>query len=116
MVDTSKLVGERLAEFEQDRAESNRRYGHAFSVVLSHTSAIELEEFWRLLSPAKALEPPDGGITISERRNPMVGGWPSEFAHPRTSSAFEGRNPMALATGGRDERANGSKPAALTGC
>ena len=96
MVDTSKLVGERLAEFEQDRAESNRRYDHAFSVVLSHTSAIELEEFWRLLSPAKALEPPDGGGTISVS-NPVVGGWPSEFAHPRTSSAFEGRNPMALA-------------------
>ena len=49
MVDTSKLVGERLAEFEQDRAESNRRYDHAFSVVLSHTSALELQEFSKLM-------------------------------------------------------------------
>ena len=50
MVDTARLSGERLAEFETDKAESNRRYDHAFSVVLSHTSTMELQEFWRLFT------------------------------------------------------------------
>eukprot|EP00935_MAST-01C_sp_MAST-1C-sp1_P002222 g2222.t1 len=50
VVDTAKLRGDRRAEFERDREESNRRYDHAFAVVLSHTSAVELEEFWRLFS------------------------------------------------------------------
>ena len=50
MVDTAKLRGERLAEFERDRVESNRRYTHAFDVVLSHTPAAELLEFWKLFT------------------------------------------------------------------
>ena len=50
MVDTAKLRGERLAEFERDRVESNRRYTHAFDVVLSHTPAVELLEFWKLFT------------------------------------------------------------------
>ena len=49
VVDTARLSGERLAEFERDREESNRRYNYAFGVVLSHTSALELQEFSKLV-------------------------------------------------------------------
>ena len=41
-------MGERLAEFEQDQSESNRRYDSAFEVVLSHTPAAQLRDFSRL--------------------------------------------------------------------
>ena len=50
VVDTTKLHGKRRDEFERDQAESNRRYDQAFSIVLAHTSPIELREFWRLFS------------------------------------------------------------------
>ena len=73
-MDTSSLVGERLAEFERDRAESNRRYNHAFQVVLSHTSVVELDEFWRLFATAS-----DQGLGGDE-----------------TDLDFVGENPMAL--------------------
>ena len=46
VADTTKLEGSELAEFEQDREESNRRYNEAFDVVLSHTSTDELDAFW----------------------------------------------------------------------
>ena len=49
MVNTARLSGERLDQFERDREESNRRYDYAFSVVLSHTSALELQEFSKLV-------------------------------------------------------------------
>ena len=58
MVDTARLSGERLADFELDREESNRRYDHAFEVVRSRTSRVELDEFWRLFSaPSMTLAP-----------------------------------------------------------
>ena len=69
MVDTAKLTGERLAEFDRDRKESNRRYDHAFQVVLSHTSAVELEEFWRLFSKPTAL---DGDQVTFAFSNPIL--------------------------------------------
>ena len=56
IVDTAGLTGERLAEYDRDRTESNRRYDEAFKVVLSHTSALELQEFWKLF----AMKPSDG--------------------------------------------------------
>ena len=37
IVDTAGLTGERLAEYDRDRTESNRRYDEAFKVVLSHS-------------------------------------------------------------------------------
>ena len=83
MVDTARLSGKRLAEFERDREESNRRYDHAFNVVLSHTSAIELKEFWRLFAATSAitLDPHD-----------------TDFAfHSNPTMTFEGENPLALA-------------------
>eukprot|EP00935_MAST-01C_sp_MAST-1C-sp1_P002848 g2848.t1 len=48
VVDTPALSGDRLAEFERDREESNRRYDYAFQVVLSHTSSVELNAFWSI--------------------------------------------------------------------
>ena len=50
VADKTELRGERLAEFNRDREESNRRYNNAFEVVLSHTSAVELEEFRKLFA------------------------------------------------------------------
>ena len=106
MVDTAKLSGERLAEFERDREESNRRYDHAFEVVLSHTSAVELEEFWRLFATSSGtLDPHDANPAFHS--NPMAEGWSKSvvggevtdlggvFANP--TSTFEGENPLALA-------------------
>jgi hypothetical protein len=43
---TSQLQGKRQAEFEQDKAESNRRYDEAFQDVQAHTSETELGVFW----------------------------------------------------------------------
>ena len=43
--DTEDLHG----EYERDMAESNRRFDQAFRQVLSHTSALELQEFSKLL-------------------------------------------------------------------
>ena len=40
-------TGDRLAEFEADKAESNRRYDAAFAVVQSHTTPAEQDAFWR---------------------------------------------------------------------
>ena len=74
MVDTARLSGKRLAEFERDREESNRRYDHAFQVVLSHTSALELEEFWRLFATSSiTLDPHDADTAFHS--NPMAKGW-----------------------------------------
>jgi hypothetical protein len=56
IVDIAGLTGDRLAECDRDRNESNRRYNEAFKVVLSHTSALELQEFWKLF----AIKPSDG--------------------------------------------------------
>ena len=36
-------------EYERDMAESNRRFDQAFRQVLSHTSALELQEFGKLV-------------------------------------------------------------------
>ena len=65
VVDTAKLSGERLANFERDREESNRRYDHAFNVVLSHTSALELQEFSKLVGLGQGLAVPGGARTGS---------------------------------------------------
>ena len=46
IVDTSTLSSEKRAEFEEDKAESNRRYDAAFSTVLSRTSDAEMASFW----------------------------------------------------------------------
>ena len=46
VVDTSTLSSEKRAEFEEDKAESNRRYDAAFSTVLSRTSDAEMASFW----------------------------------------------------------------------
>ena len=43
--DTDDLHG----EYERDMAESNRRFDQAFRQVLSHTSALELQEFGKLV-------------------------------------------------------------------
>ena len=43
--DTDDLYG----EYERDMAESNRRFDQAFRQVLSHTSALELQEFGKLV-------------------------------------------------------------------
>ena len=67
MVDTARLSGQRLAEFERDREESNRRYDHAFAVVLSHTSAVELDEFWSPFSTTS--------VSSEVHSNPMGKGW-----------------------------------------
>jgi hypothetical protein len=58
IVDTAGLVGERLAEYDRDRTESNRRYNEAFKAVLSHTSALERQEFWKIL----AMKPSGGEV------------------------------------------------------
>jgi len=47
VVKTSALTGDGLAEFEADKAESNRRYDAAFAQVQSHTTPAEQEAFWR---------------------------------------------------------------------
>ena len=106
MVDTARLSGERLAGFERDREESNRRYDHAFNVVLSHTSAVELEEFWRLFATSSIMLDPHDADTAFHS-NPMAKGWSKSvvggegadlgdvFANP--TSTFEGENPLALA-------------------
>jgi hypothetical protein len=48
VVDTLKLQGAQLDQFVADKRESNRRYTAAFEVVLMHTPAAEMSEFWRL--------------------------------------------------------------------
>ena len=84
MVDTAKLRGDRLAEFERDREESNRRYDHAFRVVLSHTSAVELEEFWQLFSSSTdQLE--GGGSAEGERGKGAAASDHFGFENPMTS-------------------------------
>ena len=104
VVDTAKLRGDRLAEFERDRVESNRRYDHAFAVVLSHTSAMELREFWKLFAAPSSRASVNvdlgagtcaglsstGGI-LAAAENPM-------FAHPR------GRNQQTALDGAEHER------------
>ena len=80
MVDTTKLNGNRRAEFERDREESNRRYDHAFRVVLSHTSSYELKEFWRLFSTSQ-----------QEPNNPAGG---DSWSASRKGSKFDISNPM----------------------
>ena len=100
MVDTARLSGERLADFELDREESNRRYDHAFAVVLSHTSAVELDEFWRLFSTTS--------VASEVHSNPMGKGWSNsvlggegadigEMFESPAAPTFEGENPLALA-------------------
>jgi hypothetical protein len=54
VVDTTKLHGERLNEFAAHQQESNRRYNAAFEVVLLHTPAAEMSEFWRLFGEDEA--------------------------------------------------------------
>ena len=50
MIDCDNLEGERLAEYERDMQESNRRFDQAFRQVLSHTSQLELREFGKLFT------------------------------------------------------------------
>jgi hypothetical protein len=63
------LTGDRLVECDRDREESNRRYDEAFKVVLSHTSTLELHEFWKLF----AMEPGDGAAQLGEFRHKEQG-------------------------------------------
>ena len=102
MVDTAKLGGARsrsksnarLAEFERDREESNRRYDHAFKVVLSYTSALELQEFNKLVGLGE-------GVSVADERSWSKCSVDSphavhfEFSNP-TASTFELENPLAL--------------------
>ena len=74
MVDTAKLTGERLGEFERDQEESNRRYDRAFEVVLSHTSVLELEEFWKLLPPTVNARTRTASHADFEFSNPIFDG------------------------------------------
>jgi hypothetical protein len=55
VVDTTKLIftPERLAEYQRDKTESNRRYSAAFKTVLTHSSRIEMLEFWALFGQNK---------------------------------------------------------------
>jgi len=46
VVDTKCLAPDRRVEYEQDMAESNRRYNAAYQTVLSHTSHQEQSVFW----------------------------------------------------------------------
>ena len=98
MVDTARLSGERLAEFERDREESNRRYDLAFQVVLSHTSSIELDEFWRLFSTSMASEVHSNPIERGWSKS-AIGGEGADLGDIFESSTptFEGENPIALA-------------------
>ena len=44
---TGSKTGDKLAEFERDKTESNRRYNTAFAAVQSHTTPAEQNAFWR---------------------------------------------------------------------
>ena len=107
MVDTAKLRGERLAEFEREREESNRRYDQAFAVVLSHTSAVELEEFWHLFSTDVTSDQHDDAqnndSVVRAWSKSAVGGGSAELGElklfEKLTSTFEGENPIALAGG-----------------
>ena len=46
VVDTTKLSEERRAQYESDKAESNRRYDGAFVRGLRHTTQAEINAFW----------------------------------------------------------------------
>ena len=119
MVDTARLSGERLAEFERDRHESNRRYDYAFSVVLSHTSALELQEFSKLVglgdgshwltdsgTAAGSQAPAQASGTEHFQTNPMAEaeGWRTGAVKDKRSGSastgstefFEHANPAAL--------------------
>ena len=72
MIDTAGLSGDQLAEFERDRQESNRRYDESFEVVLSHTSAVELEEFWTLFGSSKPEAPLESKAAAFEFSNPIL--------------------------------------------
>ena len=61
--DTSQLQGERKAEFEQDKAESNRRYDEAFQDTVAQTSKAELDAFWKAFGVNSKQE---GGPIIRE--------------------------------------------------
>ena len=108
MVDTARLSGERLAEFERDRHESNRRYDYAFSVVLSHTSALELQEFSKLVGLGDGVRwLADSGTAAGANRSFSLGPAAMEegIAHARgvrkKRSYFAEENPMAGAEGWR---------------
>ena len=105
VVDTEKLSGERRADFERDRRESNRRYDHAFQVVLSHTSSMELQEFWRLfmITPSTSINIELGaGASLSDADMhgdarqviSLDGGIAQVMGIRRTRSQFEASNPM----------------------
>ena len=95
MVDTAKLTGERLEEFETDKAESNRRYDHAFSVVLSHTSTMELQEFWRLFTiGSRTSMNIDLGAGTRLSDADMQGGSPGRAVLERRQFEFAPENPM----------------------
>ena len=114
------LEGEQLAEYERDMQESNRRFDQAFRQVLSHTSALELQEFGKLVglgSGVRWLADPDttsaahaqeqavgtGGVATEQfHTNPMAGaeGWRTGAVKDKRSGSaatgtieFEHANP-----------------------
>ena len=105
--DTDDLYG----EYERDMAESNRRFDQAFRQVLSHTSALELQEFGKLVGLGDGVDwLVDSGTATTQaldiagteqlHTNPMVdAGWrigtvkDQRAGSSATGTEFEHANP-----------------------
>ena len=107
-------------EYERDMAESNRRFDQAFRQVLSHTSALELQEFGKLVglgdgvdwlagsgtTAAQAQAQEQAGVAAEQfHTNPMgnAEGWRTGAVKDKRSGSsatgiieFEHANPAAL--------------------
>ena len=99
VVDTAALGGEAAAEFEADKAESNRRYDEAFDAVLTHTSEAELEAFWAPFGLAAGTKGSsnssssgDGNVIISS--NPIWQRTASALSTGASESGAVGGNKM----------------------
>ena len=87
-------VEDLYGEYERDMAESNRRFDEAFRQVLSHTSALELQEFGKLLglgSGVRWLADP-GTTTAAHAQEQAVGtgGVATEQFHTNPMAGAEG--------------------------
>ena len=99
------LEGEQLAEYERDMQESNRRFDQAFRQVLSHTSALELQEFGKLVGLGDGVDWLAGsGTTAAQAQAQEQAGVATEQLHTNPMVGAEGWRTGAV----KDKRAGSS--------
>ena len=99
--DTDDLYG----EYERDMAESNRRFDQAFRQVLSHTSALELQEFGKLVGLGDGVDWLAGsGTTAAQAQAQEQAGVAAEHFHTNPMGNAEGWRTGAV----KDKRSGSS--------